>query len=60
MKPEEIDQKRQELAQITEQLSELARREAKEISFAEAKKLKDRADTLAAELQAAFKEILTQ
>ncbi len=60
MKPEEIDEKRQELTAIAEKLGELARREAKDIPFVEAKRLKDRADTLSEELQAAFKEILAQ
>jgi len=60
MKPQEIDLKRQELANITEQLGELAKLDAKDISFEKAASLKERADKITEELQTEFKKILAK
>ena len=58
MSPQEIDAKRKELSKIAEQLTELSKRDAKDIEFTAVATLKSKADHISEELQAAFKTIL--
>jgi hypothetical protein len=58
MNPQDIDAKRKELSEITGQLTELSKLDAKDIKFTVVADLKTRADRLSEELQSAFKTIL--
>jgi hypothetical protein len=57
--PQQIDEKRKELGDISKQLSDLANTpQAKDISFADAHALKEKADVITKDLESAFNTIL--
>ena len=57
--PKQIDEKRSELAAVVDQLSNIAKLEAKDIKFEEAASLKKRADEISLALQESIKAILS-